>query len=448
MSTQAASAATTPVGTLIDAHGWSGYQKWLLVLASLAFLADGIANQALGLAVPALMGDWKLPREAFASVTAIGLIGLTIGAATGGWLGDKIGRRRMLIGSTLLFGVMTLAAARAVSVDGLFWLRFFDGLGIGAAIPNGAALIAEFTPVRRRTRAIAIGMVCIAVGSVLSGLVASVILPSLGWRGLFQTLGAVTIGCAVLFALLLPESPFYLARRGGNQATLRNTLSRCGIVVPESSVVTAGDGVVRSQVATLFAAGTGLSTTALWVAFFFCLLASYAMFSWVPAMLVSLSFPLSMASLGITAFGIGGIVGGVASGWFIERLGSRPSVLGLAAGAAGSALLLGLLIRAGIGQVAPLFAALAVQGFFVSGLHNGLYTLAAHIYPPYARGTGVGAAAAVGRLGAIASSWVGVFALQLGGAASYFLVIASSVAVSFVALMMIRREHHIALTRP
>jgi MFS transporter, AAHS family, 4-hydroxybenzoate transporter len=441
MNSTVSTAPTSSVAQLLDSGIWSAYQRGILALVALAFLADGIANQALGLAVPALMKDWQLPREAFASVTALGLVGLTIGAAIGGYLGDRFGRRKLLILSTLLFGAMTLAAAFTNGVAELTWVRIFDGLGIGAAIPNGAAMLSELTPQRRRARAIAIGMVFIAVGSVVAGLIAAAVLPTYGWQGLFIVLGIITLCSSLLFVFLLPESPLFLSRRPGREPELRRLLTRCGLKLRDGFV--GGDTKQESQSGTLrslFASGVGTSTIALWTAFFFCLLASYAMFSWIPAMLTSLSFPMSMASLGMTAFSIGGIVGGISGGWFIERIGSRVSVLAMAAGAVVGALLLGGLISRGVSGVAPLFVALAVEGFFISGLHNGLYTLSAHIYPHFARGTGVGAAAAVGRLGAIASSYVGIIALQMGGATSYFAVIAGAAAVSFLGIALIKRQ--------
>jgi MFS transporter, AAHS family, 4-hydroxybenzoate transporter len=113
--TPTADASGIDVHALLDAGKWSTYQKLMLALISLAYLTDGIANQSLGLAIPALMRDWGLARGAFASVAAIGLFGLAIGAIVGGILGDRHGRRALLIASTLIFGLMTAAQAWATN---------------------------------------------------------------------------------------------------------------------------------------------------------------------------------------------------------------------------------------------------------------------------------------------------------------------------------------------
>lgn len=430
------------VSTLIDRSPWSSYQKLVVVLAALGFLVDGIANHALGLAIPSLMADWQVPREAFASVTAIGLIGLTIGAVFGGMLGDRFGRRRMMIFSTFLFGLMTLGAATAQDVTALFWFRFVDGLGIGALIPNGAALISEFTPGRRRSRAIAVGMVFIAVGGVVSGVVAAPILPAYGWATMFAWLGALPVLVAILFAIALPESPLFLARRPARTEELRKVLRRCGIDLAEArlaSAPTAASPATPGWAGVLFNREILPTTIAVWTGFFFCLLAAYSMFSWVPTMLATLGLSLAMTSLGLTALNTGGVTGGVAGGWLIERFGLRRSTLGQTLGAIMTALLLCTLAYGEVSQPPVLFAVLALLGFFIAGMHNSFYTYAAFIYPAEGRATGVGSASAAGRLGAIASSFAGVAALNMGGALGFFALVAAALTASLIAVALIRR---------
>ncbi|MEO0030878.1 MAG: hypothetical protein RIS94_636 [Pseudomonadota bacterium] len=432
------------VAAMLADAPWSGWQKGVLALLSLAYLVDGIANQSLGLAVPVLMKAWGLPREAFAPVAAIGLLGLTMGAVGGGVLGDRIGRRPMMVGSVAVFGVLTFAQGWAGSLHDLLWLRLADGLFIGAMIPNGAALIAEYAPRSQRAVALAIGMTFIAVGAMMAGMIGAVVIPAAGWQGLFHVLGGVAVAVALVLAMGLPESPIHLANRPGCHQRLRKIAARCGLTLGEGPIMagpaTGKPATGRLSLDTLFADGVGPSTIALWIAFFFCLLANYAMFSWVPAMLAALGFALSLTSLGMTALSFGGIVGGVASGWMIREWGSRGTVLGLAAGGIVAATVTGLVVHGKVDSLAVIFALLALIGFFTAGLLNGLYTFSAFIYPDHARGTGVGAAAAAGRVGAIASSWAGVVALGMGGAGGYFLLIAGALAIAFVAVAMIRHQ--------
>ena len=101
---------------------------------------------------------------------------------------------------------------------------------------------------------------------------------------------------------------------------------------------------------------------------------------------------------------------------------------------------LGMLINNQVQNLNFILAFLALIGFFSAGLLNGLYTFSAFIYPDHARGTGVGSAAAAGRVGAIASSYAGVIALSWGGASSYFLLIAGALFVSFITVALIRKQ--------
>jgi len=443
MDEDAKGAPGVDINKLLDEGEWTPFQKLILAVLALAYLTDGVANQSIGLAIPALVQDWGLPREAFASIAAIGLVGLTIGALVGGVLGDRFGRRTMMIVSTAFFGVMTMAQAWASGPADLLILRFLDGLGIGAMIPNGAAMISEFTPRPKRAFALSIGMSFIAVGAMVSGVVGNLIIEPYGWEGMFLVLGGIAIFAALVLLVFLPESPVYLANSGASQAKLRAVARRCGLVVGEG-MITASDpraGVLRRKpLSALFEAKVASSTVFLWIAFFFCLLANYAMFSWVPAMLAGLGFALSLTGLGMTALSFGGILGGMGCGWLISKCGSRGVVVMMAAGGVVAALALGLLIRSGVQSFATILAFLFVIGIFCSGLLNGLYTFSAFIYPDSARSTGVGAAAAAGRIGAILSSWAGVAALSFGGASGYFMLIAASLAISLVMVALIKQQ--------
>lgn len=436
-------APSVDINTLLDEGAWTPFQKFVLAVLSLAYLTDGVANQSIGLAIPALMQDWALPREAFALVAAIGLVGLTIGALVGGVLGDRFGRRTMMIVSTALFGVFTMAQALATGPADLLALRFLDGIGIGAMIPNGAAMISEFTPRRKRAFALSIGMSFIAVGAMVSGLIGSQIIEPYGWQGVFIVLGGIALVAALILLVFLPESPIYLANSGASQAKIRAVASRCGLKVGVA-VITASDphaGALRRRpLSALFEPNVASSTLFLWIAFFFCLLANYVMFSWVPAMLASLGFALALTGLGMTALSFGGILGGMGCGWLIGKFGSRGVVMTMASGGVLASLALGLLISSGVQTFATILCFLFVIGIFCSGLLNGLYTFSAFIYPDSARSTGVGAAAAAGRVGAILSSWAGVAALSLGGASGYFMLIAGSLAASLVMVALIKQQ--------
>jgi AAHS family 4-hydroxybenzoate transporter-like MFS transporter len=424
----------------LDEGAWTVFQRVVLLFAALAFAVDGLANQVLGVAIPSLIHEWHAPRAAFASVAALGLVGVTVGTAAGGLIGDRFGRRVGLTASMLLFGAMTALAATAHSVPMFAGIRLLDGLGIGAAIPNGAALISEFTPLRRRSLALAFCMLFIPVGGLLAGLLAAVILPHMGCRMLFLVTGGATLAIALTFILVLPESPRFLLRWPHRRPELIKLLGRFGYgFSSDAEFIDSGVERFKTPLSALFGRTILRDTSALWIGFFFCLMASYTLFSWLPTLLSGQGLSVQTTSLSMTAFNGGGMVGGLIVGWLIHQFGSRGSVIGVAGAAALGAAGLAFFpfAHGGIGLIAVV---LGVEGLLVSGLHTGLYTIAATAYPPFIRATGVGSAAAFGRVGAIASSFTGVISMEMGGGKAFFLFMGAALLASTIAIAFIKRQ--------
>ncbi|MCW2361311.1 MULTISPECIES: MFS transporter [Sphingobium] len=413
------------LGTAIDNAAWSPFQKLLLGCFALVFAVDGLANQSLGIVLPALIADWGIPRGAFAPVTAANLAGVALGSIIGGIMGDRIGRRWALIVAILLFGLMTVAGGFTHDATQLLLVRFLDGLGIGAAIPNGAALISEFTPEKRRGRAIAIGMVFIPIGGIIAGGLGASVLEMFGWRTLFFVAGAMPILLALAFIVFLPESPSFLLRAGRHE-DLARLLKRCRISHDPAHRFDAPPpaSTVIAPLRLLLSPALRHQTLLLWGGFFTCLMASYTIFSWVPTMLSTLGFDLTMTSLGITTFHMGGVVGALFSGILLDRTGFSRAHMGLAGAAALLAGVLAVLLGSDVVSALIILPVMVALGFCMAGLHNTLYTLAATAYPTAARATGVGVASATGRLGAVLSSFTGVISLDLGGSFAFFAVVA------------------------
>src|SRR6185436_14647208 len=223
---------TIDVGSLLDDAQWSAYQKLLVAGTAMTIILDGLDNQLLGAAVPALMREWHLPRPAFVPVQTAGLVGMMIGGAIGGVLGDRLGRRIALLGSVITFGLLTTLVPIAGGVGVLTVLRFFAGLGLGGAMPNAAALSSEYVPRRQRPFAVTLTIVCIPLGGSLAGFVGAQILPAYGWRALFVIGGLVPVILGAILWTLLPESPRYLAGRRSRWPELASLLRRLGHDVP------------------------------------------------------------------------------------------------------------------------------------------------------------------------------------------------------------------------
>jgi len=429
------------VARVLDEGHWTPYQRWLVALTAVAIIFDGADNQLLGVAVPAIMRDWHATRAAFAPILALGMFGMMIGGAAAGMAGDRIGRKTALTGTVLLFGIATAAAGLTHGIAGLALTRFLAGVGLGGAFPNAAALASEFVPRRHRAIAVTLTIVCVPLGGTLAGLLALRVLPVLGWRMLFAIGGAVPIVAAVLLQAALAESPRYLLRRPRRRAELITLLRRMGQPVAEDVAFAQPTAatVPRASAAALLTPERRWDTIALWCAFFASLLAVYLCFNWIPSMLTGAGLSSQVGSTGITVFNLGGVFAAVAGALTFPRLGSRITMVTLAIGAALSAAIMGLLhIDASTATLVVVM--LAVTGGFINAVQTTMYALAAQVYPTEIRATGVGAAVAVGRGGAILSTYAGAWALDVGGPRTFFVLIASALAAVALALASIRRH--------
>jgi AAHS family 4-hydroxybenzoate transporter-like MFS transporter len=399
---------------LSEKERWTSRARWLVALVALTILFDGADNQLLGLVIPRIMSDWHVARSAFAPVVSLGYLGMMIGGAAGGFFGDRLGRRSALLGSVGVFGVMTMLGASATTPASLAILRLLAGLGLGGAMPNAAALSAEYVPARVRAIAVTLTIVCVPLGAALAGAVAIRVLPVYGWPMLFIGGGVVPIAVAAVLAFLLPESPAF-----------RNRL------VEQGSAIAAAPA--------LFGRELRRDTIALWAAFFSCLLAVYLGFSWLTSTLTAAGLGASAAAGGITAFNSGGVAGALVGGAAISRFGSRVSMLALAALGAVAAGTLAV-IPIAPASVVSVMVMVALMGAAIHGAQTTMFALAAHVYPTPIRASGVGSAVAFGRIGAVLTGYAGSWAMDFGGARAFFGLLALMMAVAFIALASVRRH--------
>jgi MFS transporter, AAHS family, 4-hydroxybenzoate transporter len=434
--------APVDVGRALDEGKWGGYQKWLILLTALTIVFDGFDNQLLGVAIPTIMRDWTVPRSAFAPVVSLGYLGMMIGGTLAGLAGDRFGRKSALLGSMLLFGFATLAVAAIDTVTALGLLRLVAGVGLGGAMPNAAALAAEYVPLRQRPFAVTLAIVCVPVGATLAGIAAIAALPAIGWRGIFVVGGILPIVAALILVKLLPESPRYLARHPGRWVELARLLRRMGHQVPDDGkfVDAAEGGMASGSLATIFKPEWRVDTLALWAAFFSCLLAVYLGFSWLPSILTGAGLGATVASSGLTAFNLGGVVGALAGGRVLTRFGSRATMLTMAVGAVAGAVVMSTMSITAQSPVMPILAMLAITGGLINAVQTTMYALAAHVYPTAVRATGVGTAVAFGRSGAILTGYAGPWALEYRGSQSFFWLMAASLTVTCLALAIVRRH--------
>ena len=379
-------------------------------LCFLVALMEGLDLQAAGIAAQGMAAAFELDKLHMSWVFSAGIFGLLPGAFAGGWLADRIGRKRVLMASVGLFGVFSLATALAWDFNSLLVARCLTGVGLGAALPNLIALTSEVAGPRLRGTAVSLMYCGVPLGAALAALIGIADLAG-GWQVVFYVGGVVPLLIVPLLGLYLPESQQF-----------RNVQGEAPI------------GVVQG----LFRDGAALPTALIWVSYFFTLMVVYILINWLPSLVIGQGFTGRQASWVMLALQIGAAAGTLFLGWVMDRL---------PAWALSALIYVGILVSLtalGLASHLPgMLAAGFIAGFFATGGQCVLYALAPHFYRPSIRATGVGSAVAIGRLGAMSGPLVAGKMLALGtGTAGVMLASAPGIVIAAVAMfyLSVRRN--------
>lgn len=393
--------STTPLA----AHRVTG-AAWVLGLCFAVAMLEGVDLQSTGVAAPRMAREFGLSMSQMGLAFSAGMFGLLPGAMIGGRLADRMGRKRVLLLSMVAFGAFSLLTAHVSSFALLLVARLCTGLGLGGAMPNLIALSAEAVAPRLRNTAVSVMYCGMPLGGALAAMIGVLSTGDAAWRHIFYVGGIAPLLVAPLVLAWLPESAAYAA-----QATRAN----------------AEDGPPPT-LAVLFGEGRGARTLQIWLSFFCTLIVLYFLLNWLPSLIVSRGLTRTQAGITQIVFNVGSVVGVLAVGTLTDRWKPRRVVAAIYA-----AIVIALFMLAGVRELTWISIAVLLAGMGVVGAQSMLYALAATSYPTRMRGTGVGAAVAVGRIGSIVGPLVA--GQLLAGGASATTVIGASVPVAAVAAL-------------
>jgi AAHS family 4-hydroxybenzoate transporter-like MFS transporter len=181
-----------------------------LVLLACVFVMEGYDIAAMSLAVPRLGPELGLAPTSFGLVFTGLLVGIGIGGAVIAPLGDRVGRRPLIVFGCLAVAVATLAPASASTIPEFLVWRLMTGIGFGACLPNVSALSAELAPERLRATIMAVVSAGIPLGLAAAGIFAPELIAAAGWHGLFMvpglTAAALALGLGYLLARGVPDA--------------------------------------------------------------------------------------------------------------------------------------------------------------------------------------------------------------------------------------------------
>ena len=382
-----------------------------------------------------------MSKLALAPLLSAALFGLAAGALSAGPLADRLGRKRLLVVSVLIFAVGCLGSSFAADLTEMTVLRFITGIGLGAAMPNAVTLMSEYCPDQRRamlTNAMFSGF---PLGAAFGGFLAAWMIPQWGWRSVLILGGLTPVVLVVLLLVFLPESVRYMVARAQPVERIRAVLCRISsrandaksFFLTEAKPVDkskSGLGVVLSGA---YAAGSIM----LWLAYFMGLVIFYALINWMPILFKDAGINPTDAVLISALFPLGG-VGAIFFGWLMDRFnGNRIIAIGYA--------LTSVAIYA-IGQVSGnvglLMVTVFVGGAIMNTTQSSMPALAAGFYPTQGRATGVSWMLGIGRFGGIAGSFlVAELSRQQLGFSTIFSILAIPGAIAAVALLVKQFAH-------
>ena len=373
--------------TISDTHASAAARAstLALTLCACAALLEGFDNQSLGVAAPRLFPEFGLSSAQGSLLFSATTVGLAFGAVIGGRLADRSGRKLALVLSLLLFGASSFATALGTHLSQLFVARALTGLGLGGAMPNSIAISSEAVAPQRRLRVVSTVTAALPLGGAIAGLLALGQSRGWPWRSIFYVGGVAPLLLALACWRWLPSSP--LSVREPRQRT-----------------------APRPAVAALFG-GVHLSITLqLWMGFFFMHLLLLLLLNWLPTLFIGFGFTRTQASWSAVAFNVCGAFIGAALARLQSGNQRRRWVLFTYLGMA-----VALAALSQLGHSFPrAILACACAGSFVIGGQLILYALAPVCYPYSVRGTGVGAAVAIGRVGSIVGPLYAGALLSLG----------------------------------
>jgi AAHS family 4-hydroxybenzoate transporter-like MFS transporter len=406
MQNKSAASATVNLTDLLENSKVGALQKRVFILCMACLIMDGFDVQAMGYAAPAVLADWGMERSVLGPVFAAANFGVLIGSLVFSMVADKIGRRPVIIWSTVFFSVMTIATAYAQNLEQLLWLRFIAGIGLGCIVPNATALVGEFSPKASRVTLVMCITVGFTVGAAIGGFVAAWLIPAFGWRSVFIFGGVVPLVIAVLMMWGLPESLQFLAVQKRRADLLVRWLKE---LAPNLSV-DANTQFISNETSRggvpfwhLFREGRAVFTALLWIVNFMNILMLYSLSNWLPTLVTGMGYDQQTSVLVGTLLQVGGTIGTFGLAWIIARRGFVPVLVTSFAVAVVSIALIG---QPGM-SLTLLSVVVFIAGWCVVGGQPGLNALSASYYPTPLRATGVGAGLGVGRIGAIVGPYIG-----------------------------------------
>lgn len=336
--------------------------------SAVGYAMDGFDLLILGFMLRAIASDLQLGQPEAASLVTGTLVGAVLGGLLFGMLSDRLGRVRVLTWTIVLFAVFTGLCALAQGYWDLLAYRTIAGLGLGGEFGIGMALVAEAWPKEKRARASSYVGLGWQAGVLLAAIVTPILLPVIGWRGMFA-IGILPALAAWFIRRTLHEPELFTER---NARAVRESFPLRLLVKDAETTKTSLGLIILCSVQNF---------------------GYYGVMIWLPNYLSSrFGYGLTQSAVWTSVTIIGMAAGIYAFGQIADRIGRRPAFLGYMVGAA-----VMVVLYSQITGATALLIGGAVMGFFVNGMLGGYGALISELYPTAVRATAQNVLFNVGR---------------------------------------------------
>lgn len=421
------------------------FQVITFVICMVVLVADGMDAQLLGIVAPIIIEEWGIDRGSFGLAISAALVGFGLGSWSGGWLGDRAGRRYSLALAAAVFSLATVAASTATDVWSMAIWRLVGGLGFGSAYANAITMVGEWLPDRLKF----VGVTTISVGTPAGGMVVAALAPTLiglyGWKGTFVFLGIATFFVVVLIMVFLRDSPSFLLARGRDdeaKKAARILTDETLELVPERH----STDVAGREIGVLDRSNLRLNV-GIGIAFTSATMVAYGILSWTTTLLTGKGFAFDQAAYAVSIAGLTSIFASIAAGLLVRHFGSRLVMATMSASLFLTLLMLATSVEA-VSDVPTdsermlVVVLTGLAGALFSGCIASIYAMMTYAYPPSCRSAGIGFGIFMGRIGAIGSTAMGGWLLDLGNGSSvpfFALLCVGSVLISCAAFVVDRQ---------
>lgn len=390
-----------------------GFWRWMIfAICGVAMAMEGFDMYMLGAIVPALAAGLGVEPAAISLVFVMQGIGLAAGYTFVAPLADRIGRRPLVLGCVLGFGLATLVTVFATSLTMVAFLRLVAFIFFGGIMPNIITLISELSPGRVRPRQIILVSTCFAIGAAMGSALAPMIVNQMGWSGAFLFGGVAPLLLLPIMFFLLPESPRFMVMAGRTTAEVNRVLRRFAPEVrDDTTYVLTEPPASRASVKALFGSGRTATTLLFMLAGGMMIFVSNAVASWAPTFWhLQAGYTMGEAAGLFALSSVGAILWPALMILLVKWWGLKRTLIFCFA--AGGACMFVYMIQP-FSKVLAAFMAITF-GAFIVGSISGLYALVTATYPTQIRSTALGWTSGAGRLLAIVGPAVGGLFLAKG----------------------------------